>query len=130
MLSLPLLKFPVLFDSSWREQQRVPEVAPGAAFPGFPHSQGTRGSSAPSQLIPKEVLGSLPAHRTSPGNFPSLFSSPWHRQLHPLGRTDGLDSLRKFQRRFQVIFLLNYLLKFFIPFPKSLLKSSFIFLLL
>lgn len=70
MLSLPLLKFPVLFDSSWREQQRVPEVAPGAAFPGFPHSQGTRGSSAPSQLIPKEVLGSLPAHRISRWEFP------------------------------------------------------------
>lgn len=99
MLSLQLLKIPVLFNSSWREQQRVPEVPPGAAFPGYPHSQGARGGLClPGS--PRERCWSCSPHtRTPSGNFPSPLSAPWRRQLHPLGRADGLDSLRKFQRR-------------------------------
>lgn len=68
-------------------------------IPGISSFPGSMGEALPSRVTPTEVLELLPHTRTPSGNFPSPLSAPWWRQLHPLGRADGLDSLRKFQRR-------------------------------
>lgn len=91
MLSLQLLKIPVLFNSSWREQQRVPEVPPGAAFPGYPHSQGARGGSAfPGH--PDRGAGAAPRTRELPlGIFLPRFPLPGGGSCTPsAARTDWI----------------------------------------
>lgn len=91
MLSLQLLKIPVLFNSSWREQQRVPEVPPGAAFPGYPHSQGAWGGSAfPGH--PDRGAGAAPRTRELPvGIFLPRFPLPGGGSCTPsAARTDWI----------------------------------------
>lgn len=76
--------------------ERAAESPGGSTRRGIPGISSFPGSMGGLCLpgSPRGTCWSCSPHtRTPSGNFPSPLSAPWRRQLHPLGRADGLDSL-------------------------------------